>query len=498
MAGGHRRAGLSVSRGIHIVQRTERLRGVAQTAITLALDLALLVLSLKLAVHIRTGLLPHIYAAYDMALPFESVLDIWWVFLVWLFFFAYEGLYTAKFSYWDEIRSCAKASFFASVGVFTIVSLGKLSAEVSRTVIVLMGFIAMFALPFARTWAKGVLRRFGLFRRRVLILGAGDTGELILKALRKETNLGFHVVGFLDDDPAKSGTRIEGVKVHRGVDRAARYLNRADITDVVIAMPGAGRERLQGLINSLQHKARRVMFVPDVFGMAVLGTKLQHFFEEQAFALEVQNNLSRPLNYWTKRLFDYAASLCILLVLAVPLALLALAVRLTSPGPALYGHRRVGRNSREFRCLKFRTMYADADRRLSDILASDPEAKEEWETHRKITNDPRVTPVGRFLRKTSLDELPQLFNVLKGDMSLVGPRPVMQDEIEQHYKEMAELCFSVMPGITGLWQVSGRSDTSYDYRIALDAWYVRNWNLWQDVVILFKTVRAVFRAAGAR
>ncbi len=480
------------------MQRTERLRGVAQTAVTLALDLTLLMLSLKLAVYIRTGVLPHIHAAYDVALPFEGMFDIWWVCLVWVFFFAYEGLYTAKLSYWDEILACGKASFFAAVGVFTIVSLGKLSAEVSRTVIVLMGAVTMFALPFMRTWAKAVLRRFGMFRRRVLILGAGKTGELILKALRKETNLGFQVVGFLDDDPAKTGTYIHGVKVHRDIDGAVRYLRRARITDVVIAMPGAGRDRLQELINSLQHKAQRVMFVPDVFGMAVLGTKLQHFFEEQAFALEVQNNLARPLNYWTKRLFDYIAGLFILALLAVPLVLLALAVRLTSPGQALYGHRRVGRNGKEFRCLKFRTMYADADQRLHDILAVDPEAKREWETHRKITNDPRVTPVGLFLRKTSLDELPQLLNVLRGDMSLVGPRPVMRDEIEQHYKEMAELCFSVMPGITGLWQVSGRSDTSYDYRIALDAWYVRNWNLWLDVVILFKTVSAVIRAEGAR
>lgn len=159
---------------------------------------------------------------------------------------------------------------------------------------------------------------------------------------------------------------------------------------------------------------------------------------------------------------------------------------------------RVGKKGKGFKCYKFRTMYRDAGERLQELLESNEEARTEWGKFWKLRDDPRITRVGRFLRRTSLDELPQIFNVLKGDMSLVGPRPVTRDEIDKYYKDTAELCFSVTPGITGLWQVSGRSNTSYEYRIALDSWYVRNWNLWLDIIILFKTVNVVLRGDGAR
>jgi len=142
-------------------------------------------------------------------------------------------------------------------------------------------------------------------------------------------------------------------------------------------------------------------------------------------------------------------------------------------------------------------MYVDAEERLKEILKRDPEARKQWEEYRKLKNDPRITPVGKFLRKTSLDELPQIFNVLKGDMSLVGPRPVTREEIEQHYKDKAEFYFKVLPGITGLWQVSGRNDLSYEERVSLDAWYVRNWNLWLDMVILLKTLKVLIKKEGA-
>jgi undecaprenyl-phosphate galactose phosphotransferase len=147
-------------------------------------------------------------------------------------------------------------------------------------------------------------------------------------------------------------------------------------------------------------------------------------------------------------------------------------------------------------CYKFRTMYLDADERLQGILERDPAARAEWERHWKLKDDPRVTDMGKFLRKTSLDELPQIFNVLRGEMSLVGPRPYIQNE-EKFLHDFKDPILSVLPGITGLWQVSGRSNTSYNYRIALDSWYVRNWNLWLDIVILIKTIPVVFKTEGA-
>ena len=430
-------------------------------------------------------------------MPFRGLFDIWWVLVVWVFFFYYEGLYTKRFSFWDEIRVLWKVSFFSTVGVFTIVSIGKLSDEMSRTVVALMGAISLLYLPLIRMMVKKVLRRLGFLKRRVLILGAGKTGKLIVRALKKEPNYGYEIKGFLDDDPGKFGGEMEGVKIHRGTDRAATYINRCGIDDLVIAMPGAGKERLQGLINGLQHKVDRILFVPDIFGIAVLGTNLQHFFHEEAFAFEMKNNLANPFNIFIKRSFDILMSIVLLPILFFPMALISFLIRVGSPGRAIFSQERVGRKGTTFRCYKFRTMYDDAENRLEGLLQDDPEVKNRWEQYWKLNDDPRVTKIGRFLRTTSLDELPQILNVLKGEMSFVGPRPVTQDEIDKHYREMAELCFSVLPGITGLWQVSGRSNTSYDYRIALDSWYVRNWNLWLDIVILFKTVKIVVKREGA-
>ena len=460
-------------------------------------DIGSVFLIFKLAFFIRKGLPLFFQSAFPKELPLASLTHLWWIFVLWIFFFYYEGLYTRVFSYWDEIRILWKVSFLSTIGIFTIASVGKISDEISRTVIVLMGIIAILLLPLIRMTFKKALRRTGLLQRRVLILGAGKTGRLMLKALMREPNYGYKIIGFVDDDPEKCGKRIEGIKIHRGVDKALHYINRCNIEDVFIAMPGAGKERLQGVINNLQHKVKNILFVPDIFGIAVVGTNLLHFFYEEAFAFEMKNNLFRPFNIFLKKCFDMVSSILLLPLLFFPMIVLLVFIHLDSKGPALFFQERIGKNGRKFRCYKFRTMYADAEERLKNVLENDPARKNEWTTFWKLKDDPRITRLGKFLRKTSLDELPQIMNVLKGEMSFVGPRPVTEDEINEYYREAADICYSVLPGITGLWQVSGRNNTSYDYRIALDSWYVRNWNLWLDIVILLKTVRIVLKREGA-
>jgi Undecaprenyl-phosphate galactose phosphotransferase WbaP len=474
-----------------------KMRAWAETLLLLCCDIASLYLAFLLSIVVRTAVLPTFYKGFPAAFPFAHYGYIGWIFLVWIFFLSYEGLYTKMFSFWDEIKVLWLAAFFSTAGIFTIVSVGKLSDSVSRTVILLMGALSVIALPLTRMLLKKMLRRLGLLKRRVLILGAGATGTLIANALKREPNYGYEVIGFLDDNAEKAGTKIDGIKVHRGVDRAVDYLRVCNITDVFIAMPGAGKERLQGLINDLHHKAERIFFVPDIFGVAVLGTNLQHFSSEEAFALELRNNLVEPLNIIFKKLFDVVVSILLLPVFFLLMAVIAIFLKFDSKGPVIFAQERIGKKGRTFKCFKFRTMHGDAEERLKGLLQKDHAAKEEYEKFWKLRNDPRVTKVGRFLRATSLDEVPQILNVIRGEMSLVGPRPVTREEINRHYGESAELCLSVLPGITGLWQVSGRSDTSYYYRIALDAWYVRNWNLWLDLVILFRTVRVVVKREGA-
>jgi undecaprenyl-phosphate galactose phosphotransferase len=474
-----------------------QIQKIIETVFIFLADLVVLFLIFQLAFFIRKALPLFFHLPFPDNASLAGATSFWWVLPVWIFFFCYEGLYTRRFSFWDEIRVLWKVTFLSTVGIFAIVSLGKISDQISRTVVVLMGMIAFMLLPLSRLILKKILRKFGLLKRRVLILGAGTTGRLVLKALKRERNYGYKVIGFVDDDPEKIGTRILGIKVHKGVDRALNYINRCNVEDLFIAMPGAGKERLQGLINNLQHKVENILFVPDVFGIAVLGTSLQHFFQEEAFAFEMKNNLSRPVNKFVKKVFDILLAILILPFVLVLLLLFAILIKVDSKGPVIFTQDRIGKNGKTFRCFKFRTMRVNADSLLKEFFRKNPYAEEEWVRYWKLKDDPRITRVGRFLRSTSLDELPQIFNVLRGEMSLVGPRPVTQKEIDDYYRETAGVCFCVPPGITGLWQVSGRSDESYDRRIALDSWYVRNWNLWLDIVILLKTVRVVVKREGA-
>ena len=198
-----------------------------------------------------------------------------------------------------------------------------------------------------------------------------------------------------------------------------------------------------------------------------------------------------------KRIFDILFSTFALFITFPLFMTLAIIIRLSSPGPIIYAHKRVGRGGEPFYCFKFRSMYEDADLRLKEILKQNPSLAMEWEKNHKLKNDPRITPIGRFLRNTSFDELPQFLNILKGDLSVVGPRPVVEAELKKHFKEKASKILSIRPGLTGLWQVSGRSDISYEQRIALDEKYVENQSLMLDVTLVLKTIPAMMMRKGA-
>ena len=418
----------------------------------------------------------------------------YWIFLIWLFVFIYEGGYTRRFTFWDEVKFIWKSVFLVSLVIFSIFFIGKQGAGFSRGIILTMLLFSFLILPVVRPLIKQLIYYLG-FMKNVLIIGAGDVGRLALHALRREKNLGYRIVGFVDD--LKDSPRmVEGIKVHRGIHGIERYIRRCNIDDVVIAKPDLKKSELINIINKVQHKVQSILYIPDISGIAVLGTELRHFFYEKTMVLEIKNNLEQLPNYLIKRFFDYTVSLMLLPILLFLIVIISLIIRMTSKGPAIFKQHRVGKDGRLFVCYKFRTMYIDAEERLKNILENDPEKLSEWKKYWKLRDDPRITGVGRFLRKTSLDELPQIFNVLKGEMSLVGPRPYLPQE-KAFLKEHWEAILSVPPGITGLWQVSGRSNTSYQYRLDIDAWYVRNWNLWLDVVILLKTVKVVFRREGA-
>ena len=456
-------------------------------------DIVILFLVLLLALQIRS-LLPLVTPAFT---EFSgSVRSFIWFLPIWIFILAYEGAYTRKYTLWDEVKLLWKTTVFSTITLFSVLFLSKMSAGVSRTVVVLMAVLSAAIFPVLRITVKRLLVSSGLLKTRVLIVGAGSKGRKVLDALRREPNLGYEVAGFIADTAEKKRS-LQGIKIYNRLEQVERFIKPGDIQDVVIALSGTDKERLSRFVNKLQHKVRNVLYIPDISGLAVVGTELRHFFQDQLFAIEIKNSLAQPVNYFVKRLSDYLIGIALFFVLAIPLLIIAIAIRMTSAGPGIFKQERIGRRGKPFLCYKFRTMHKDAEERLQTILESNPSAKTEWDTHWKLRNDPRVTSIGSFLRKTSLDELPQIFNVLKGDMSLVGPRPYLPSEWDA-IKEYSELIHSVPPGITGLWQVSGRSNSSYEQRLNYDSWYVRNWNMWLDMVIMMKTVKVVLKKEGAR
>ncbi|HAF96582.1 MAG: hypothetical protein A2X34_08240 [Elusimicrobia bacterium GWC2_51_8] len=456
-------------------------------------DIICLLILFQVSVFLRKNLLPVFFN--DLPLLLSDLSIYGWIFPIWLAIMTYEGAYSRRFSAWDEVKFLWKSSFFACVAVFTILFISKKGPEFSRILMVIMGTLSVILFPFLRAGLKKLIYSADLMKRKMLIVGSGEAAVAAFNAVKNESNLGYDIAGFVDDSSAQ--TELCGLKVHAQLDQIERYINSAGIHDVIVAKPELEKDALIKLINAIQHKAENTLYIPDFKGLAVSGTELRYFFREQAMIIEIKNNLSNPLNYAAKRSIDYLAGLLVFILTLPLLALIAYLIRRDSPGPAILVQRRIGKNGRSFRCYKFRTMYLDAEERLNAILKTDPKAKEEWEKFWKLKDDPRITKAGQWLRSTSLDELPQVINVLKGEMSLIGPRPYLPREKEFLADEGATI-LKLPPGITGLWQISGRSDTSCDFRITMDSWYVKNWDLWLDIMIIFKTVGVVFNREGAR
>jgi undecaprenyl-phosphate galactose phosphotransferase len=260
---------------------------------------------------------------------------------------------------------------------------------------------------------------------------------------------------------------------------------------------GHSPEELKKLLAEQIKQKHEVVFIPLMDDYDLTHSHIYELFNTRTNLIVYQNRLKSRYRRIFQQTYNYLLAVFLLPVILPLIGIFAILIKRESKGPVLFAHNRIGQNGKTIPTYKFRSMYSDAQERLEKLLAEDPEAKQEWESSYKLKNDPRVTKIGAFLRKTSLDELPQIFNVLRGEMYFVGPRPVLQEELDKYYKEDAEYYFMVKPGITGLWQVSGRSDTDYDFRVKTDKWYVSNWSLWLDIVILFKTVKVVLFRDGA-
>ncbi len=477
------------------------LKNILRVFALLIVDIIAFYCSLLAAFYTRKFLTAIIPIFLELSLSIPYFLKIWWLPLVYLFFISYERLYLRNLSFWDETRELLKAVTVAMLTALALLTIGRMTPDISRLTVILLWFYGLVIFPLFRLFGKRLLYRAGLWKENVIIIGAGKAGVDAAKGICAERHLGYNIIGFLDDDDEKIGTELlisgRRYKVFGKTRNFSKFVTMLNISTIIVAIPSLPIRKLTELTNNIQKYTKNILLIPDLKGIALTNTELNHLFFQQIFLLKINNNLKSFTNRVIKRTFDLVVSLLLVPVLLPVIGILGLLIRIDSPGPILYRHYRVGRGGRIFGVYKFRSMYRDSKERLENILRTNPAASREWNSCFKLKDDPRITRMGRFLRRTSLDELPQLFNVLKGEMSLVGPRPVLEEEITKYYKEYADYYYLVRPGITGLWQVSGRNDVDYDVRVQLDSWYVLNWSIWLDLLMCIKTVRVVLNRQGA-
>lgn len=392
-----------------------------------------------------------------------------------------------------EVQQFTVATTLNFVLIGTLLFLLKDAQDYSRLAFVGAWLLALVAVPLARAQLRNWFGKQPWWGYPIFVFGSGPNAQRVVKTLKEHPELGLHPVLVFDRHIGREH-QFHGVPVSGALHEAPALAREMGVRRAIIAMPDSPYEDLIGLIESHANVFSRLYMVPNIVGLSSLGIETRDL--GNTLTLEVRRSLLLPSCQAIKRLLDLSAGLAIFLMLLPVFAVIALLIRLESRGNALYRHRRLGHEGKEFFVWKFRTMHSDGDRILAEYLDAHPAERLEWEARRKLENDPRVTRLGRFLRRTSLDELPQLWNVLRGEMSLVGPRPIVRDEI-RYYGKFYDLYTRVLPGLTGLWQVSGRSRTTYGERIELDAYYVRNWSPWLDIYLLARTVTVVLKGQGA-
>lgn len=387
----------------------------------------------------------------------------------------------------EEIKKFSICTFFIFVGIALSITVEEADEKVPVMVAFLLATpIASFGIPFGRETARHFLAHCRWFGVPAVIYVRGASGNFVISRLLKRQDFGYKPA-LIIDSALHVSSEYKGIPVFPPSQEIADAIKRTGIKVAILC----GYDKDVRDINRYYRYTIRIAPLEDT---STLTSSVRDF--GGILGVSSTHQLTKRRGLVLKRLID----LLLLLISApvtIPLTLIvSILVKCTSKGPVFYGHRRIGKDGKEFKCWKFRSMVADADKQLEKILAESPEMRAEWEKDRKFANDPRVTPIGRILRKTSLDEIPQFLNILTGQMSFVGPRPVTTPELEK-YGDMADFILSVKPGLSGMWQISGRSDTGYEERITLDSYYIQNWSVWLDLWIIIKTVYVVIKGKGA-
>jgi Undecaprenyl-phosphate galactose phosphotransferase WbaP len=386
-------------------------------------------------------------------------------------------------------------SVFATLAVLAIFAVGLQVGDLLSRLLLVMAILGLlFLAPVVQYIAKCAMKKTKLWGRPVVVLSYRDAGRDFVRLLESEWELGYDPVALFDYPLMPAGEFFEEASYEETLSEAVGLARKQGVDTIIFAMPYTRREQLASMVSAASERFRHVLVVPNLSGItnsAVVARDLAG-----TFAVEIKYNLLDSWAQRAKRALDLFGAAIGGLLICPLLVTVALLIKLDSPGPAMFVQERPGLNGSVFRIFKFRTMYNDAEQRLAQLSLENLSFKEEFEEHGKLKADPRVTRVGRWLRKFSLDELPQLWNVLKGEMSLIGPRPYLISQRSQ-ISDSEKFILRVPPGISGLWQVNGRSDATLEQRVGLDVYYVRNWSAWLDLVILARTAKCVILGRGA-
>jgi Undecaprenyl-phosphate galactose phosphotransferase WbaP len=432
---------------------------------------------------------------YDLsAINFKSFITYWPYVPVFILIFQIMSLYPGvSLAPSEELRRFLVGSLMAHGGIIfsRYIEDQEFDAISAAFIISFLSSVVIFLI--CRNMMHWILHKTRLGGIPAVIYGSGAMGKLVVDRLLGNIRTGYVPVLILDDKPDGEEEYREIPIIH-DTKIGPEIVRQFNIKMAIVAMPKLDQHDLAKLLNYSVSAFRYNVLIPSFFSVTNIWMAIRDF--DGVLGFVTSHKLKMFWNLGIKRFMDLFLVITGGIILLPLLFLIALLVKLSSPGPVIYGQTRLGMNARHFTAYKFRSMVSNSGEILEKLLESDPEIRREWETNHKLKNDPRVTKIGKILRRTSFDEFPQLINILKGEMSLVGPRPIVDDEIEKYGEDFSRI-FSVKPGLTGLWQVSGRSDTDYTERVSFDTYYLQSWSVWLDIWVLFKTFGAVIKGKGA-
>jgi len=428
----------------------------------LLLDILFLIMLFYMASYIRCSIesitLPHFNEIH--------IKDFSFYILIITMLLYYENIYTLKYDFWQESLKIMKSFVLGFFLTLTMLALTKTNLEYSRLFIVIYFTLGMLFMPIFKRYVKKLLYKFEFFKTKTLVIGVEDEVKIFAKELKDNWYLG-------------------------------QVYSETNYSSVIIVSKGLCTGQLNDYISTYIQETRELFIVPYITDINFAHSNILEYSNIRYNTIQVENKLLIKKNIWLKNLFDKIMLIVLLPLFVIMHLILSVLIKLDSSGPVFFKQARLGKDDKDFVCYKYRTMYENSEELLENYLKENPDERIYYDTYHKYKNDPRITKIGAFLRSSSLDEFAQIINILKGEMSFVGPRPYMLKE-SCKLGENQEFILKVKPGITGLWQVSGRNELTFKERNDLEVWYIKNWSLWADFVILVKTIKVVLNKVGAK